>query len=338
MTRRRWSVAIAACLLLLATEPARAGGPEPMVAGPEEYATYGSSNGTSMAWFQNTRRHPNNWTAYASDVGDPSSKTKLNEAGTHGFTGGFDPGTNTVIYQQTNGDRSNIFLYDLDSSTGSPLSAVNSEQWEYDPSISNAFVTFVRSGRQEDKLFLYDRSGDTLTKLEAVTFPQATIFNGVVGERYATWTKCTQRTCLAMYYDTQTETTTRVPTANRAVQYAPVIDEANGLIFWVRSGSSCGQNVRIFRATLADIATKTVIEALPDGVDTEWRQFLAPSDTTKGATDLWIGRFRCRIQDMDVYRIADVIPAGRVAAGSGGSSGGGPRPDAAGAPPTRLRS
>lgn len=308
MTRRRWCLAVAMSLLLLSAQPARAGGTDPIIAGPVDQF-FGSGNGAMMTWTQNSAAHPRAYSAYASPVGDTSSPTKLNLAGTRGFTGGFDPGSNTVIYQQASGDRSNIFLYDLDSSTRTPLSpTVNTKQWEYQPRISTAFVLFIREGRTASRVLLWDRVGDSLTELDSATYGRAAVFAGVVGERYATWTRCTRRTCLAMYYDSSTHEAKRVPEVDRKVQYAPAIDETTGQMYYVRSGHGCGLDVRIFRAPLTDLASRTLLTVLPDGVDTDWTQYLVPSSTTKGQVDLWFGRYRCRAGDTDVYALRAVQP------------------------------
>jgi hypothetical protein len=99
-----------------------------------------------------------------------------------------------------------------------------------------------------------------------------------------------------------------VPPVDRKVQYAPAIDETTGQMYYVRSGFSCGQDVRIFRAPLTDLASKTLLTALPDGVDTDWTQYLVPSLTTKGQMDLWFGRYRCRANDTDIYGLPAVLP------------------------------
>jgi hypothetical protein len=212
-----------------------------------------------------------------------------------------------VIYQQASAGRSNIFLYDLDTSTRTNLSpTVNTERWEYQPRISTPFVMFGRVGQSEVRLLLWDRVADSLRELDAATFGEETIYAGAVGERYATWTRCTRKTCLAMYYDSTTHVTKRVPPVDRKVQYAPAIDETTAQIYYVRSGLGCGKDVRIFRAPLADPASTTLLLALPAGVDTDWSQSLVPSATTKGQLDLWFGRYRCQAADTDVYVLPSV--------------------------------
>jgi hypothetical protein len=306
MARRLVCLAMTTSLLLLVAQPARAGGVDPIITG-SAYQAAGSSNGTMMTWFQNHPDRPQNYAAYASPLGDTSDPVKLNVRGTRGFTGGFEPGTNTVIYQQASGDRSTLFLYDLDTSIRTRLpDTVNSERWEYDGRISQAFVLFVRAARTQDRLLLWDRAGDTLTELDTATPGESVIFAGVVGERYATWTRCTRRTCLAMYHDTTTDETRRVPQVPGNLQYAPAIDEGTAQIYYVRSGFGCGVNVRIFRSPLADTSSRTLLTTLPDGVDTDWTQYVVPDLETKGELDLWFGRFRCRADDMDVYALRSV--------------------------------
>jgi hypothetical protein len=51
---------------------------------------------------------------------------------------------------------------------------------------------------------------------------------GSVGDRYATWTRCTRDTCAAFVHDAQNGRTRKIPTKNGRPQYAAVVDETNG--------------------------------------------------------------------------------------------------------------
>ena len=316
MRRRHVLLIFAALLPISLATPARAGLiVDPIVTGPE-YQVFGSANDTYMAWTQNTTTRQRAFDALASVREDPSSPTQLNAGPTRGFVGGFDPGTNTVIYQQiaADGDRSDIFGYNLDTDVRTAMGVpVNSDHWEYQPRVSTSFVTFIRVMRSEDRLLLWDRSGESLVQIDAATFRKEGITNGTVGERYVTWTRCTRRSCFAMYYDTQTTTTHRVPPVDNKVQYAPTIDETTGELFWVRSGFRCGRGVRIFRAPLDDVSAAVAIAVLPDGVDTDATQYLVPDPNTKGSIDLWFGRYDCSQGDQDVYALRGATTVARVA-------------------------
>jgi hypothetical protein len=78
---------------------------------------------------------------------DGGSARTLNAAGTEGATGGFDPGTNRVIYQQwkRSKGRSDLFFYDLDTGRRSKVPGVNTRAWEFHPRISSTFIAFQRA-------------------------------------------------------------------------------------------------------------------------------------------------------------------------------------------------
>jgi hypothetical protein len=135
---------------------------------------------------------------------------------------------------------------------------------------------------------------------------RATVWTGAVGDRYATWTVCS-RTCNAFYYDTADSSTHRVANPSGKPQYSPVIDEATGSLYFVRSGFGCGQNVTIRKMTVGS-ASSIALAALPDGVDTDVRMSLAPN-TGSGHTDLLFVRYLCARGQGDIYALRSVDTA-----------------------------
>jgi hypothetical protein len=225
-----------------------------------------------------------------------------------GVAGGFDPGSNTVVYQQFTSGGSDLYLFDLDTGTRTSLGGVvSTARWEWNPEISDTFILFGRwiARRNEQRILLYNRTDDSITQLDVADVDRSVVaFPGSVGERYATWTRCNKRTCLALYYDSQTGIASRIPSVDGRPQYAPAIDEATEQVYFVRSGFRCGRQVRVLRAPLAALGTTTVLFSLPRGIATEVEMSLAPNPVA--GTDLWFGRYRCRANDGDVYVARDI--------------------------------
>jgi Tol biopolymer transport system component len=267
------------------------------------------ANGTYVAWTSNSEKHPKIWNAFARPLSG-GSRIRLNAGGTKGFTGGFDPGTDSVIYQQVDGGRSDIYLYDLDTAIRTKVEGVSSDRWEWSPRISSSFILFNRdyrkNGNSYTSNYLYDRTTGTTRKLG--TWPDETTYvpMGSVGAIYASWSVCNRSSCSVHLYDIASGTSTRVPTKNRRPQYAPAVDETNGRIYLVRSGFECGAGVLILRLPLDDLsATPTKIVDLPDGIDTGYVMSLAPSSNGTDQ-DLLFERWRCRASTSDIYRAPSV--------------------------------
>jgi hypothetical protein len=238
---------------------------------------------------------------------------QLNAANTQGFTGGFDPGTDTVIYQQIDmsarTNASDLYFYDLDTQVRTPVPGVNTKRWEWGPRISAGYILFDVDYRENRKwhtaVELYDRSAGTTIKLGTWGISRYYAPTGAVGERYATWTLCSS-TCSAYVYDIATATTAVIPATNGRPQYAPVVDETNGRVYFVRSGTGgCGRHVVMLRLPVADLsATPTRIVAMPEGVDIDDSMSLAPGAAS--GVDLLFSRIACRSSNIDVYELPDV--------------------------------
>ena len=125
-------------------------------------------------------------------------------------------------------------------------------------------------------------------------------------EAYATWSVCTAKTCFAYLYTIASQTMQRIPTKNKRPQYSPALDEANGRVYFVRSGVACGAGVTIFRVPADNLsATPTKILALPTGIDVEYVMSLAPNANGTDR-DLLFERVICEPYESDVYQ-ADAV-------------------------------
>jgi hypothetical protein len=125
-------------------------------------------------------------------------------------------------------------------------------------------------------------------------------------------TVCGPFTCSAWWYDTQ-ETGPRprkLPTVDGRPQYAPVIDEVGGYVYFVRSGQACGTSVGVWRRAWPldpDGAAERLMR-LPSGIDTGWTMSL-DRDVAHQRVDLWFSRYRCASQQGDVVELRDVETA-----------------------------
>ena len=163
-------------------------------------------NASYLVYQSNSKAHPRQYNAYARDLTNGTNQ-KLNARGTAGGPGGFDPGTNTVIFQEW-ANTSAIRMFDLDTQTSVHVpGAINSPKWEWEPRISTAYITFFRNtkvnGVRYADLLLYDRVSGDVTKLARL--PSANFnTNDTVGEQYVTWSSCGRKTCRAYLYDALT--------------------------------------------------------------------------------------------------------------------------------------
>lgn len=275
---------------------------EPVVVeAAEQYTPF--ANDTYVVYSQWSPRRPNRFTAFARPLAG-GAPIRLNEAGTNGEAGGFDPGTNQVIYTQwTRQEAATLYFYDLDTGQRTEVPGVNSAAGSWVPLISSTFITFLRDrfrqGVWYTDLLVFERAtGQTRTirtwKEPVFGFP------GSVGDRYVAYTLCTKRNCFAHLYDWETDTQRRIPTVNRRPQYAPVVDETNGVVYVVRSGDRCGRRVGIWRQPLDLSSGATKLFGLPRGIDTGWISSVTPNGAT-GQTDLYFERWECAGETGDIY-------------------------------------
>lgn len=288
---------------------------EPVLTGPSD-TWLAFANDDYLVYSFWKRSAPKTYSALAEPLGG-GPLTKLNRAGTRGFTGNFVPGTNRVIYWEWTRKGSNVFLYDLDTGQRSAPPGVNTKAWEWQPLVSTNYVFFARDRYRNRNWYtslLVRRRSDGVTRtLGTWNWDPNLVFTGSVGERYATYTVCTRKNCFAYLYDWDTSTKRRIPTVNDRAQYAPVVDEVNGTVYFSRSGQKCGSSVAIWRLplTLTGVATKIV--ALPRGIDTGWTSSLTANGTT-GQMDLWFERWNCSQENADVV-VARGVDAGPTPTG-----------------------
>jgi hypothetical protein len=266
-----------------------------------------SVNDTYLIWTQNSEFFPNRYHAYGK-VRGTSEVFRLNPAGTRGWAGGIDPDQDRAIYQHIDGQTSDLYTIHLGTLRRIKLPRpINTTRWEWGPRISNAFYLFARDASLKTTLFLYDRATKTMEKLVSLDLTRYYTAPGAVGERYATWSVCGPFTCRAFIRDTHTDQTRKIPAPDGKSRYSPVVDEAEDVVYFARSGAACGSAVRIMRLAIADLGAAPVeLVTLPAGIDVDFQMSL---DHVGANVDLWFSRFRCGPQQGDIYRLRDVGPA-----------------------------
>jgi hypothetical protein len=273
----------------------------------EQYDPFAKGTLVAFSTYRANRHH-----TYLRDTSDGS--TVRVEASGQADANGFDPADGRVLYTNWNAKRrGNLFLYDPVTGDRSPLSDLNTREWEWDGRISSTFVLFLRArkanGTWHTDVMLFDRAGSTVDRI--ATYQRASVLDleaGSVGDRYATWTVCRRGwACSALLYDPTTGTVRTVPTSHGRRQYAPVVDEANDVVYFTRLGGDrwC-HNANIWRLPLAHLGTApTKIVALPGGTDTGWTSSLL-TDGVTGSVDLYFERYVCSNGGGDIFRAAEV--------------------------------
>jgi hypothetical protein len=263
-----------------------------------------------LTWTSNAAR-ARHYDVFAEAVGT-TNVFRVNARGTQGFGGNLlveGTAVHTVIYQQIDNGRSDLYFFDLDSRQRTKVPGVNSGRWEWAPHASDAYVLFdrdaPRNGVWYTTLYLYNRSAQTMRKLGRWKDSNTYVPTGSVGDAWASWTVCTRRTCRVFLYDIANKAVHVVPTANGRPQYSSTVDEGNGTIYFVRSGDRCGAGVTIYRLPVGNLSSDpTRIARMPKGIDAGYDMSLAPGAVT--GTDLLFERWNCAKGQGDIYAARDV--------------------------------
>ena len=218
-----------------------------------------------LAWQQNSRSNPDQYDVYARSLDDDKT-FKVNPRGTNGANGDIDG--DTLVYQQFRGGRSDLRFFDLVARDHSnPPAGVNTNQWEYWPSMSGDRLLFGRvydSGLR--RIILFDLSDNTSRRLDQSQRGGSflDLAPGQVDGDYAVWYKCTSnRDCDVFRYHIPDGTEEKIPNRGGR-QHAPSVTP-DGTVFFARSRAGCGTGVRLVRRPLEGKAI--VLTSLPAGDD-----------------------------------------------------------------------
>ena len=311
--RHRLTIILGLALTLAMATGALAGTVgETLVEGGAANQFAGDGNTTYLTWSANTTAHPRHYDAVFRPLAG-GANVKMNAAGTIGYSGDINGDTTEAIYQQADGSSSDLYTYDLalQTRTAAPA-AVNSSLWEWAPSVSDGYILYGRYKftRKSSpwRVMLYDRNADTNLVLDSVPQSCACIYPGQVSDDYATWTRCTNSTCQAWYYDIAGHTTSKVPNPNAKLQYFPSVSAATGDIYFAQSAFACGKHVKIMEWNPVTGGVPTVVSAQPPGFDV----YLGPNvfDDLTGHQDVYVDRQVCGGKYYaDIYVINDADTA-----------------------------
>jgi hypothetical protein len=238
-----------------------------------------------------------------------------------GGAGGIDPrDANRVIYAQALHGSHDLYFFDLATGERRRVPGVHSRVSEFDARISSSFILFVRYRRAQDGrlswfLMLHDRT--TRTNETLARYPVSRTFGvipGSVGERYATWTRCSEIECRVLVHDRlgATYDIARIP-QDAPYQYASAVDEVNGNVYFARTIDACGEDASIRRVPLDDLdAAPEIVAQLPEGFDIGYGALYTAlwEDTDASVIDLNFQRWNCEREAGDLYSLpaVDTIP------------------------------
>jgi hypothetical protein len=255
-----------------------------------------------FAWTQSSPDHPTRTNVRAEPAGGGGS-FRVNLDGTRAWTGGVEG--NRLVYQQiANGD-SNIRRYNLATQQHLANPDVNTERWEWHPTISTETTddgdTWIMFGRQNtstltQKIYAYNATDRALRLLQATKRSRYALIPGQVNGDWATWTACTPR-CNVRYINLLAGSPTTVPRPSYVGhQYGSSIAE-DGTLYYVRSGSGCGANVRIMRRS------GTTNRMLVDFRDNRDLFFTYVDD--QAGNEVYYDRVGCGSGAWNIYKVVD---------------------------------
>ncbi|MGH2539894.1 MAG: hypothetical protein ACRDGK_05190 [Actinomycetota bacterium] len=178
--------------------------------------------------------------------------TRINADRTNAFVGGFDSGTDRVIFQQVSKNDSDLFLYDISARTREPLRALNDGHWQWNPSIDTdrsgtPWVAYGvnRFGSPSAKWRLYLVNMDTSerTLLDETTNRCGCLFPGTVAYPWVTWSIGADAT--TWRYNIRSGEREPLLATDRDEYSAATTP--NGTTYIAQGGDRCGVNARLYR-------------------------------------------------------------------------------------------
>jgi len=217
-----------------------------------------------IAWQQNTRRRPRHYDVFARPV-DGGSKFRVNAPATNGANGDIEG--DLLVYQQFEQGRSGLRFFDLATRHRSnPPNGINTEHWEYWPSMSGRWLLFGRL--QENgtrRVILFDLSTGVAKRLARVRGEDAFLAPGQVSEDWAVWYRCPSGSpCNVVRYQISTGESDVIANLHGLKHHSPSVD-SDGTVYYALGRGRCGNRVRLIRQPL-DGPSETLWR-LPNGDD-----------------------------------------------------------------------
>jgi len=331
---------IIAALLVTAAQPAASTFINPdVVKGTSLFEGFGAGTHIGsrrlFAWSNESGRGGNGLVAFAETNG--GTLTRINARRTEAFVGGFDQGTDRIVYQQVRRGNSDLFLFDISARERTAMRAVNDGHWQWNPSIdTHRGTTWMvygvnRFGSPAAKWRLYLYNGETgeRTLLDETTNRCGCLFPGTIAYPWVTWAVGADAT--AWRYDIRTGE--RVPLLPTDRDEYGVAIAPDGTAYVAQGGDRCGSNAELYR--VEPDGTPFLIHEFADG-----REGTNLSLDVTGPRDrLYFDRRICRSGASDILRLRraesigepaaptrrPIAPGAGVIRRSGASSGASPR-------------
>ena len=232
---------------------------------------------------------------------------KVNAKKTTGFAGGFD-GTRLIYQQVRRGFLSDLRLYDLATHRRTGLPGVNTDDWEWAPTISADWVLFSRGATNSggtQRVILHNLATGEERILDSLRSRRGYLQAGQVNGNYAVWTRCppSPATCDVYRYDVTLKTKTQMPRSGQNLFGASVT--AAGTVYYGREGFGCGTGVELAKTTLA--GATFIVYSFPGGADmgATYAVTTAPQPGDAELARVYFERITCHGSRYDAYSIDD---------------------------------
>jgi hypothetical protein len=258
---------------------------------------------TVLGFSRNADGKPNHFDAYIRKTGLPAVKVNLRG---QGFAGGLD-GT-TFVFQSLYRGRSDLRLYNTATEQiSSPSAKVNTDRWEWRPTISGNHLLFSRFNPDAagitDRILLANTATDEVTVVDKQERNKPRyLVAGQVSGNWATWESQLAQTATAnvRLYNIVSGNRQILPLRSGRVQYAPSVN-ANGDVFYIRSKPGCGRSV-VLRAHPRG-GTDAVVTALPAGFDV-FKTYAVDNPGAGTGTTVYYDLYNCTTGALDIYKVS----------------------------------
>jgi len=197
-----------------------------------------------IAWQQNSTTRPRHYDVITRPV-DGGPRFRVNAPGTNGANGDIEG--DLLVYQQFERGRSGLRFYDLTThERTNPPAGINTEHWEYWPSMSGTSLLFGRlQGNGTRRLILFDLSTGLGRMLARTRGPDAFLAPGQVNGDWAVWHRCrSESECNIVLYRISTGESQVIPNPRDRKQHSPSVDR-DGTVYYVRESGECGNRSRL---------------------------------------------------------------------------------------------
>ena len=236
-------------------------------------AGYDPIDGTEvLTWSQSRPGARSSYDAYLQQHGGPAVKLNLRGVA---WSGDVDVPRHTAVYQQARGGDSKIMFYDwITQRREAAPELVNTPAWEFHPRLQSDYLLFGRETWQTRphvyRLMLFNLADGTIRTLDSIRhgYNYGAVIPGQVNGDWVVWEKATDywSDMHVVRYNLVTRAKEDVPAAADHYDYGPSVTR-DGTVYFVRSRSSCGWDVRIRSFSGEGTA---LVSSLPQGTAADY--------------------------------------------------------------------